>query len=135
MKCVSALSIAILTTPLLSLAGMAGCASERPAVKPLPNDSSLTVSGPPGTRFTADFRAGGRHDAIVSTLTKKTPSITIVQFREGDLECDIRKMDGSSTLTVTLYRDGRCLFLREAPPGVEGLRITHFWAGWKAEMY
>ena len=135
MKLVSGVRIAALVLALSALAEIPGCASERPAVKPLPNDSSLTVSGPPGTRFTADFRAGGRHDAIVSTLSKKSPSITIVQFREGDLECDIRKMDNSSSLTVTLYRDGRCLFLREAPPGVEGMRITHFWAGWKAEMY
>lgn len=134
MKQVSAIPITVLTTMLLSLAGMPGCASEPPAAGP-PNDSSLVVSGSPGTRFTADYHVRGRHDAITTALTKKTPSITIVEFREGDLECDVRKMDSSSTLTVTIYRDGRCLFLREAPPGVEGLRITRFWAGWKAEMY
>jgi hypothetical protein len=135
MKLVRRVRSIALVLGLFALAEIPGCASGRPAAQPLPNDSRLTVSGPPGTRFSADYRSAGRHDAIVSTLSKKTPSITVVQFREGDLDCDIRKIDASSTLTVSIYRDGKCLFLREAPPGVEGMRITHFWAGWKAEMY
>jgi hypothetical protein len=124
-------------TALLAFACLgAGCASmPPPSPKALPNDSCLVVSGPIGTRFMADYRSGGRHDVVVPTLSKKTPSITIVEFREDDLVCEIRKIEPSSTLTVSIYRDGKCLFLREAPPGVEGLRITHFWAGWKAEMY
>jgi hypothetical protein len=135
MKHIRALSTVVLAMTLSALVGTLGCESQPPAPKPRPNDSCLVVSGPPGTRFMADYRSAGRHDVVVPALSKKTPSLTIVEFREDDLVCEIRKIEPSSALTVSIYRDGRCLFLREAPAGVEGLRITHFWAGWKAEMY
>jgi hypothetical protein len=120
---------------LMLLAMTAGCASERPEPKPPPNDSSLCISGDPGTRFTVEYRSQGRWDRVTTTLTQRAPSVTIVEFWEGDLECDIRKLDKTSTLTATIYRDGRVMFVRVSPPGTLGLQITHFWAGWKAIQY
>lgn len=65
----------------------------------------------------------------------KRPSATVVELAGEDLECNVRKRDKSRYLTVGIYRADRCLFQADVPAGMQGVRISRIWAGWKAEPY
>ena len=117
--------------------GLAGCASQG-AGEGAPStqkSTCLRVSGAPGTRFTATYRVGGTWDTVTVTLTRRTPTTTVVKGAGDDLECDIRKKDKAMDLTVEIIRQERCLFRGHILPGSEGMRVAPFWGGWRSETY
>ena len=125
--------------------GLGGCASQGGGSgggtgsggnsSSLAKTTVLQVLGPPGTECTTHYRAGSDSDTVTTTLTKRTPMATVVRLAGDDLECDIRKKDKAKDLSVEIVRDGFCLFRTRIKPGTQGVRLTRFWGGWKAEEY
>jgi len=125
---------AIISGFILSVVGVAGCASQGGSSSP-PKETSLRVSGSPGTRFTVEYRVGSDSRRVTITLTESKTTATVVELNGDDLGCNVRKLYKSMSVIVGIYRDGRCLFQTECPAGTQGTRIARIWGGWKAEEY